>query len=294
METESPDAEPVADPDPEIAALLDFTPVHRRIRRHDGWPPGVQRAFIAHLARMGSAEHAAYAVGRSAAGAWKLRGDGGGQSFADAWDGAIDLWHRRNPDRSRRGGRARGAWAEPPEPDPEPDPEAEWNQLTEGILFPYMNKLAAERQARLGGRIVEADFLVRQLTWLEVTLDLAGLGPRVADLLMGLKLGDLEARRIAATPMSVLLGDLRRACWARWGEPERPAPAPLGRHDGERSTGEIPHWEYDPAAGTHADWLAREERKARFHAEAQAAWEEKARADAEEWARSTESKANDA
>ena len=60
---DSPDSLPARperdhDPDPEIDALLDFDPVYRRIKRSDGWPPEVQRGFIAALARTGSVEHA--------------------------------------------------------------------------------------------------------------------------------------------------------------------------------------------------------------------------------------------
>jgi len=288
----SPPAFREPDSDPEIDALLDFTPVHRRTRRHDGWPPATQRAFIANLARMGSAEHAAYELGRSAAGAWKLRSTPDGQEFADSWDAAIDLWHARNPERSRRGGRARGAWAPPPPPPPpEPSEEERWAEFQDGVLTKYLLKLHDERAARLSGRIIEADFCVRQLTWLEVMLDLAGLGEETSDLLKGLARGERNVRDIAATPVSLLLDSLRRAYWAEEGGPERPPLPPLGGHDEEAAIGEpveSQHWPERDGPGAnrgpqHREYLRR-------NVEAQRLWEEKAKADAEAWRRRVEGK----
>lgn len=78
----APDPDPAIDPtdldalaggDPEIRALLDFTPVPRKTKRHDGWPPELQRAFIAMLARIGNYRRAAQALGRSGGGAESLR-----------------------------------------------------------------------------------------------------------------------------------------------------------------------------------------------------------------------------
>jgi hypothetical protein len=279
------------DPDPEIDILLDFDPVYRRIKRSDGWPPEVQRGFIAALARTGSVEHAAFAVHRSSGGAWKLRGDGSGQSFADSWDGAIDLYHERNPKPARRGGRARGAWAEaakpaaPPPPDEVPeDDDAFWAELQDSLFVKYLLKLDAEREARLDGRIVEADFIVRQLTWLEVSLDLAGVGEKVVDLFKGLSRGERNVRDIAATPVSVLLDTLRRAYWEKYGGPERPAAAALGRHDEDAATGEpLECHGWPERDGEGIGPSGRREEHVRRNAEAQRAWEAKAKADAEAW-----------
>ncbi|HEX9933054.1 MAG TPA: hypothetical protein VGB08_09455 [Allosphingosinicella sp.] len=280
------------DPDPEIDALLDFDPVHRRIKRSDGWPPPVQRGFIAALARTGSVEHAAFAVHRSDGGAWKLRGHGSGQSFAEAWDAAIDLFHERNPKPARRGGRARGAWAAQPEPEPEPerDYDAEWKLLTETIFDKYLIKLFDEREARLDGRIVEADFYVRQLTWLEVCLDLAGVGEKAVDHFKRLERGERRVGDIVATPVSMLLDMLRRSYWEMNGEPARPPRPALGRHDDEVATGEpseSQHW--SPRDGEGVGPSPKREAHLRRNAEAQHVWEEKARADSEAWRRRLES-----
>ncbi|MGQ0588597.1 MAG: hypothetical protein ACT4N8_03560 [Sphingosinicella sp.] len=286
---ESPDPPPpdpaaLAEGDPEIAALLGFEPVVRKCKRRDGWTVERQRGFIAALARIGNVDFAAHEVGRTSAGAWKLRSDAGGTSFAAAWDGAIDLFHARNPGTSRRGGRARGAWASPPPPPPpeEPDEDARWQELCDGILTKYLLKLEAEREARLAGRIVEADYYVRQLTWLEVALDLGGLGEHAVAMLMGLKRGERHAGQIAATPVSLLLDQLRRAYWEEEGGPERPPPPALGPHaDADASPGEPLECQWTGYG--EADREARQ-RKEAIQAEAQRLWEEKAKTDAAAWA----------
>lgn len=277
------------DPDPEIAALLDFEPVVRRTRCHDGWPVERQRDFIAALARLGSVDRAAHSVGRTASGAWKVRSSAGAEGFADAWDGALDLFHARNPELSRRGGRARAPWTEAPSAEPAPEPEADSSlcadgrtksEVFESILRKYWRKVAAEREARLAGRITEADFYVRQLTVIEIALDLGGYA---RDLLGELERGGLNIFGIAATPMSVLLDRVRRQCWAEMGEPERPPLSPLGEHDDEVATG-VPTSYFPLRDGDHEDWLQRRDAQHARAAEAQKAWEEKARADAAVWA----------
>jgi hypothetical protein len=243
-------------------------------------------------------------------GAYKLRTAAGGDAFAASWDAALALHHRRNPKPEPRGRPSRGeilggvgrkpwpaAAATPPEGWVDPKlyyltPE----EFAAGILRSYRLKLEQEREARLAGHIVAADFYVRQLTCLEVVLDLGG---NALELLEQLKRGQRHPSEIAATPMSVLLDHVRRAYWAQLGEPERPPLPPLGDHDGEIATGEPSHCSYTPASqGPEDEWRRRETEKAAFHAEAQRAWEEKARAEAEAWAereaeRSTGSKPND-
>ncbi|HMG47885.1 MAG TPA: hypothetical protein VK614_10545 [Allosphingosinicella sp.] len=144
-----------------------------------------------------------------------------------------------------------------------------------------MMKLSQERAARLAGRIVEADFYVRQLTWLEVALDLGGGGAKALKML---ERGDHHAGQIVATPMSVLLGEVRRAVWAKMDEPDRPPRPSLGRHDDEISTGAPMECQYDPARdGDRAGWPQRGGEREAIAAEAQRAWEEKAKADAAAW-----------
>ncbi|HEX8241035.1 MAG TPA: hypothetical protein VF574_14975 [Allosphingosinicella sp.] len=281
-------------PDPEVEALLHFEPVVRKCRRHDGWLHERQIEFIVALTVLGHAEQAAIAVGGTMSGAYKLRTADGGESFAAAWDSALALHHRRHPRPEPKGRPSRGelqsgtgrkAWPAGSAAAPEPrDPEEERRAKEETLdmmLRLYGSKLMEERAARLEGRIVEADFTVRQLSWLEVVFDLGGKAGKVLEML---KRGDHGPLKIVATPMSTLLGSLRRRIWAEKGEVDRPPPPPLGRHDSQASFGE-PHW-HDPAKdGDYRDWLRRRQEQERIAAEAQREWEEKARAEAAEWAR---------
>jgi len=71
-------------PDP-----LAFTPVPRQRPRHTGWNPGRQRAFIEHLADLGSVRAAANRVGLTPETAYYLRRQPGAESFAAAWSAAL-------------------------------------------------------------------------------------------------------------------------------------------------------------------------------------------------------------
>lgn len=284
---------PAFHPDPGIEALLHFTPVPRRTRRRDGWPPEVQRGFIAALAGCGSPGQAAHAVGRTMSGAYKVRTAGGGESFGEAWDKAVDLFLERNP-RVPLIGRWRPSDGKAPPPAAPPaeagspfegldeeEREKLKAEIFERILHKYVRKLEQERKARLEGRVTEADFYVRQLTVIEIGLD---LGRAAYDLFRGLKRRDFGLLYIAATPMSVMLDGLRRDYWAEKDEPERPPLSPLGEHDDDLSTGEPTYYTRE-RDGDHKEWSRRREEQRALRAEAQQAWEEKARADAEAWAR---------
>ena len=289
--TKAPDS-PQSPPDPEVEALLDFPPVVRKCVRHDGWLPERQREFIRALVMLGSAEQAAIAVGGTMSGAYKLRKAEGGERFAACWDSALALHLRRYPKPEPKGRPSRGEiqsgvgrkpWPARPAAPP-PVPEAEERAAEEAldeILIKYLMKLQAEREARLAGRIVEADYYVRQLSWLEVVLDLGGRGP---DLLKRLKRGDLHPGEIVATPMSLVLGQIRCGYWAMMGEPERPSPPELGIHDDELATGPpLERQRSDPTL-TDSEWLRQCEEREAVAAEAQRLWEEKARAEAAAWA----------
>ena len=76
------------------SAPIDFTPAACRAR-HDGWTPERQRGFIAALEQRPSVSDAAARVGKSARSAYKLRKKAGAESFADAWDRALDAAHAR-------------------------------------------------------------------------------------------------------------------------------------------------------------------------------------------------------
>ncbi|WP_416464692.1 hypothetical protein [Sphingomonas sp. VDB2] len=70
--------------------LLHFTPVPHT-RRARGWTVDAQIAFIAALSRYGVVAQAARSVGCSPRSAYYLRGRPGAESFAAAWDWALDM-----------------------------------------------------------------------------------------------------------------------------------------------------------------------------------------------------------
>jgi hypothetical protein len=271
--------------DPELAALLRFEPVPRKQSRAGGWwSPENQRLFIRVLAETGDYRLAAEAVGLSANSAYQLRKEAGSDDFRRAWEEAVALHRRRHRPaafasnrhaRRAQDARARrGAWSgQADEPELE---EAEREKLLDEIMKRYIVKLKAERRARLEGRIVEADDYVRQLTCIELILDIGG---RTQLLLDNLRLGDLHLLKVSATPGSALLEKARRAVWLEKEELDRPPPAPLGRHNGLFATGRD---DYDPARdGDRKDWERKQAERRRLAAEAQREWEERAKGEAE-------------
>jgi hypothetical protein len=301
----SPAVEPEAEAvEPAVAELLAFAPVPRKFPRHDGWTPERQRLFIAGLVATGHPATAAQALGLTLRGAYSLRKEAGAEEFAAAWDEALALHARRKAlaERAERAGRAarrgRGSGAgggsvSLPDPNAEEDmpdggavSEAQDRanyRLLSRIIDLYEMKLRDERKARLAGRIVEADFYVRQLSFLEVFADLGDFGQELAELLKARHGRDL--RDIVATPMSLLLNELRRHMWREKGEPERPPLPRLGRREGGFALGEPPESEYR-SGRDGPDYKAarqRTERACELRAEAQRLWEARALAEAEAW-----------
>jgi hypothetical protein len=80
-------------PDERIAP--DFTPVPRDRARHDGWSPGRQSEFMTALGITGSVAASARMVGMSRKSAYALRARPGAESFAEAWDIAVDSGRMR-------------------------------------------------------------------------------------------------------------------------------------------------------------------------------------------------------
>lgn len=92
----------------------------------------------------------------------------------------------------------------------------------------YGARIGQERQARLEGNVIAADFYLRQLTHMEVLLELGGGGKYLlwwAD--GGNGSGEdpphNSGRKIAATEITEHLDALRREGWAETDEPDRPA-----------------------------------------------------------------------
>ena len=78
-----------------LDARLDFTPVPRGTKRWNGLTDLKQRTFIQLLADSGSVTMAAKAIGTSTSAMYGLRRRPGSESFAAAWEAAIDIGARR-------------------------------------------------------------------------------------------------------------------------------------------------------------------------------------------------------
>ncbi len=96
--------------DPEIAALLDFEPVPRKIDVPGGWAPAAQREFIARLAFHGSPAQACRDIDKHRTGANKLKLSPHGASFRAAWDAAAELAFRRRRDLALQAAAASASW----------------------------------------------------------------------------------------------------------------------------------------------------------------------------------------
>ncbi|HEX8214842.1 MAG TPA: hypothetical protein VF582_05150 [Allosphingosinicella sp.] len=252
------------DPFAAFGALLDFDPVPRRTHRADGWDAEVQRAFIAALSLTGSERAACRAVGKSAYGVTQLLAHDGADGFRAAYDEAMAMaaderrrrlaeglrsvaaeqsgwrppeqpWSRtqsRSAPASGRGAGRGGHGRRPPDEEEEDTLEAREAWIA-GIFQKYFIKVGQEREERLAGRIVAADYYLRQMTWMEVALDL--LSGDGFEALRDFRKDDHPLMHIAETPMSKMLGEVRRMKWAELGEPPRPDHPPrhlLEHHDG--------------------------------------------------------------
>ncbi len=75
-----------------------FTPVPMQRRRHDGWTPERQLAFVRVLSVTGQVSEACRAVGMSRKSAYRLLDRRGAESFAAAWAIAITSGQQRMVD----------------------------------------------------------------------------------------------------------------------------------------------------------------------------------------------------
>jgi hypothetical protein len=297
------------DPFEAFGALIDFEPVPRRAKRADGWDSELQRAFIALLSLTGSVKAACRALGKSEFGVTQLLRNEGGASFAAAMDEALavskDERSRRIAEAVRTVAADRGAWR-PPEPPwsgaqtrlapqparrgrppagarhlPPPGPSTEDEdrdgkaELIEALLRKYLVKIRSERACRLEGRIVEADFFVRQLSFIEVALDLAS--GDAFEALKSLRVGPLALIDIAATPASLMLDRARRMQWQELGEVDRPPPPPEERFEPCRGVYVDRNPALLPTGPEAADRLRAEQAERAAAAMEQVEWEAEAR-----------------
>jgi hypothetical protein len=293
-----------------LGDLLEFEPVPRKTRRADGWSPEKQRAFIAALSVTGSKRQAARAVGMASYGVDQMLKSEGNGSFKAAVERAMAIAAQNGSMKIAQGvadAAARNAQLTPPSrlrdlPSPfEGEVQGEglsedqkWD-LIHSIGVKFMKKVAQEREARLAGEIVAADFYLRQITMIEVTLDLAsaGFGFDPGEVLRDLRRGEHGILEIASTPLTDWLDRARRDWWRQEGEPDRPLYPDvrfLKRHrsaEGDYATAEQTYacaGMRPPPGIAQEEWdkMPRAEQQAliaRVHAEdaaAQAEWERRA------------------
>lgn len=255
-----------------------FTPVPRRCKRHDGWTPARQRAFIDALAETGSVKHAAARINMAAEGAYYLRRQPGAESFAAAWAAALDYgvqqladiaidrardgvpvpifhngeqvgekrWYNdrllmfilRHHMPSRYGANIGGGTRskatierEAAENCPaccaarEAEEEAGSDKAAEAwldeMMKRYLIKIRQEHEERRAGRWYAADFYLRQLTHIELVLDMGGRCMAMLDRFTENPTGKDDGT-LYASPVSRELAGRRAALWAAAGAPPRP------------------------------------------------------------------------
>ncbi|MEO7602228.1 MAG: hypothetical protein ABIS39_03045 [Sphingomicrobium sp.] len=81
--------------DPEIAPLLNFTPVPRSHAKANGWTAEMQRMFIAWLAYYGSPTNACDELGKARSGIDKVYKAPEAAEFRAAWEAAVALAEKR-------------------------------------------------------------------------------------------------------------------------------------------------------------------------------------------------------
>jgi hypothetical protein len=155
--------------------------------------------------------------------------------------------------------------------DPDAPMPKEMRAVLDSMFTRYAAKVRSERQLRLEGRIVAADYTLRQLTHIELVLANAGMSEALLGLLTRRydQHGPVEE---FAHPMTAKLDALRRKAWAESGEPERP-PLPLYARSPGSGTVSGPDWDERQRAQRDAE---------RRMAAAQVEWEAAARPDS--WA----------
>lgn len=164
----------------------------------------------------------------------------GSAGFNAAWDRALAIAARNGSLKISKAvtdaaaksaepiaSRSRPSDFEPDESEPKMSEEDKL-QLIESLFYKWLGKVEQEREARLAGEVVAADFYLRQATFFEVTFDLmcSEFGQDAWAIMSNLRRGGHRVLQIAATPMSQILDAKRRELWAAMGEPERPEHPP--------------------------------------------------------------------
>jgi hypothetical protein len=247
----------------------------------------------------------------------KLLKDPGSDGFRAAWERAVEIGeaaearrriaelagidqrsaHLTAPSR-RRGHDPDDGFPDPVDPEEEGMSEDGKLEIFDRLIRKFMAKVAQERSARIGGRVVEADFYLRQITCLEISFDLLTerAGKDAWEAIAQCRRGGHGILQIGDTPMSRLLDNARREQWAIMGEPARPEHPPerfLVDHGDHRTEAaeclgpaSPPLPGYDPdewAAMSFDEQKAAQVEQHRRDAEAQIRWEAQSAAEAAEW-----------
>jgi len=106
--------------------------------------------------------------------------------------------------------------------DAPPGESAEDQAWLDELAKRYRFKVQAERQHRLAGEVVAADFTLRQLTHMELILDCGGRGIQLIEAWTNV-VRTAGAPERWASGTSRWLDEIRRAIWEESGEPIRPA-----------------------------------------------------------------------
>jgi hypothetical protein len=158
------------------------------------------------------------------------------------------------------------------------DTPAEHDRWLADMLDRYQAKVRAERHYRMTGQTIAADFIIRQLTHMELVLDIGGRTQQMLEeWTYGPNKWGNDPQPINASPISNLLDLRRRAAWREAGEPARPR---------LRLDRTLPQTHIMGSPNIEERQNARRACEARM-AEAQKEWEAAAREDTwEEWLRS--------
>ncbi|HET8612412.1 MAG TPA: hypothetical protein VFL92_06560, partial [Sphingomonas sp.] len=142
----------------------------------------------------------------------------------------------------------------------------------DAVLKRYAAKVRNERHLRRSGHVVAADYTLRQLTHIELILDIGGRSQAMIETLTTVLGEDGRRKELYASPFSEYADTLRRLAWHDAGEPERP-PLDFPEHAPHTAmTGGPDHAERDAARREAEEAMAA----------AQAKWEAAARPDS--WA----------
>ena len=103
---------------------------------------------------------------------------------------------------------------------------ARGDEWLEKIIALYQGRVTLERRCRLRGDVVGADFYLRQLTHMEVLIELGGGGKFLLWWANGGN-GSRDCQQnggeeIATTELTRRLDTIRRECWEKASEPDRP------------------------------------------------------------------------